>query len=277
MSPVIVASDVSFYAGGKRILRGVDFSGGSGEFIGLLGPNGAGKSTLLRILAGLIAPSAGTVGIGGQDLRKMQSIEVARKVAYVPQDTHVAFDFSVWEIVLMGRHPHVPRFAMEGERDHEIAARRWGASAYVIWRIVRLRVCLAENGRWCSSRKPWHNSPEFSCWTSPFQPWTSAISCTCCPSSARMRTAVRRRSPCCTTSTWRRGFADRVYIMADGQIAAQGRPDVVYTKESLARTYGVRAVVRYDPLVKSPTVTALDELVESETRSNPNEVTLERK
>lgn len=72
-------------------------------------------------------------------------------------------------------------------------------------------------------------------------------------------------------------FCDRVYIMADGQIAAQGRPDVVYTKESLARTYGVRAVVRYDPLVKSPTVTALDELVESETRSNPNEVTLERK
>lgn len=277
MSPVIVASDVSFYAGGKRILRGVDFSGGSGEFIGLLGPNGAGKSTLLRILAGLIAPSAGTVGIGGQDLRKMQSIEVARKVAYVPQDTHVAFDFSVWEIVLMGRHPHVPRFAMEGERDHEIAARALGSVG--VRHLADRSITSLSGGerQMVFIAKALAQQPRILLLDEP-------ISALDIRHQLHVLSLVRSYADGGATAiavlhdlNLAARFCDRVYIMADGQIAAQGRPDVVYTKESLARTYGVRAVVRYDPLVKSPTVTALDELVESETRSNPNEVTLERK
>lgn len=277
MSSVIVARDVSFHAGGKRILRGVDFAGGSGEFIGLLGPNGAGKSTLLRILAGLNAPSSGTVSIGGQDLRKMQPIEVARRIAYVPQDTHVAFDFSVWEIVLMGRHPHVPRFAMEGEVDHEIAVR---ALESVGLRQLAGRLITSLSGgerQMVFIAKALAQQPEILLLDEP-------ISALDIRHQLRVLSLVRSYADGGATAiavlhdlNLAARFCDRVYIMGDGNVVAQGRPDVVYTEESLAQTHGVRAVVRYDALVESPTVTALGQRRKPEQNTKPSWATVGRK
>jgi iron complex transport system ATP-binding protein len=88
---------------------------------GLLGPNGCGKTTLLKILAGLLDPDGGSVSLAGRPLREMSRREVARHVAVVPQETHSAFDYTVLEMVLMGRHPHLGTFAVEGPADLAIA------------------------------------------------------------------------------------------------------------------------------------------------------------
>jgi iron complex transport system ATP-binding protein len=93
----------------------------SGNLVGVLGPNGSGKTTLLRILAGTLAAQAGRVTLDGVDVTRMSRAALARRVAVVPQETHLAFDYSVLEIVLMGRYPHLKPFELEGPDDVTIA------------------------------------------------------------------------------------------------------------------------------------------------------------
>jgi iron complex transport system ATP-binding protein len=88
-----------------------------GESVGLLGPNGSGKTTLLRLLAGTLTPASGGVSLDGTALAAMSRKHVARRIAVVPQDTHLAFDFSVLEVALMGRYPHLGPFELEGPGD----------------------------------------------------------------------------------------------------------------------------------------------------------------
>jgi iron complex transport system ATP-binding protein len=92
-----------------------------GSLTGLLGPNGCGKTTLLSIMAGVQRPARGAVVLDGTDVSRLTRRQMARRVASVPQETHPAFDYSVMEMVLMGRHPHLGPFALEGPADIAIA------------------------------------------------------------------------------------------------------------------------------------------------------------
>ncbi len=108
---------------GPDVLSGVSIAVGAGELVGLVGPNGSGKSTLLRVMAGLCRPRAGTVTLDGRPLRELSRRQVARTVAYVPQEFDLAFPFSALEVVLTGRHPHLSWLAIEGDTDVAIARR----------------------------------------------------------------------------------------------------------------------------------------------------------
>ena len=91
------------------------------SFVGILGPNGSGKTTLLRALAGVLHPSRGRVLLDGTDLARVPRQTLARRMAVVPQETHLAFDYTVLEVVLMGRYPHLGTFEIEGPADFAIA------------------------------------------------------------------------------------------------------------------------------------------------------------
>jgi iron complex transport system ATP-binding protein len=92
-----------------------------GAIIGILGPNGSGKTTLLRLLAGLQAPWSGQIALDGIELRALGRAAVARRVAVVPQETQLAFDYTVLEIAVMGRYPHLTTFEVEGPEDLDLA------------------------------------------------------------------------------------------------------------------------------------------------------------
>jgi iron complex transport system ATP-binding protein len=104
-----------------KALREVSVSVDRGSFTGLIGPNGCGKTTLLKLLAGVLSPDSGTVSLDGRPLSSMSRRHVARRLAVVPQETHPAFDYSVLEMALMGRHPHLGAFQLEGPADIAIA------------------------------------------------------------------------------------------------------------------------------------------------------------
>ena len=106
---------------GHYVLNGVSIEVKRGSIVGLLGPNGSGKTTLLRIVSGILAPLAGRVLIGGQPIDQLTRRELARRIAVVPQETHSTFDFSVMDMVLMGRYPHLGPFELEGAADQAIA------------------------------------------------------------------------------------------------------------------------------------------------------------
>jgi iron complex transport system ATP-binding protein len=122
---MLLGSDLSYgYArhGDSRFsLRNVSIDVPLGSFTGLLGPNGCGKTTLLKLLAGILTPHQGAVTLNGHSLRQLTRRETARRIAIVPQETHPAFDYTVMEMVLMGRHPHLGPLQLEGPADLALA------------------------------------------------------------------------------------------------------------------------------------------------------------
>ncbi len=90
----------------KKVLDDVEIHASPGEFIGIIGPNGSGKSSLLRCIYRALRPDAGIVLLNGKNVLSMKPREAAAKIAVVLQETATEFEFTVLEIVLMGRHPH---------------------------------------------------------------------------------------------------------------------------------------------------------------------------
>jgi len=88
------------------VLDGLTFDVDAGEILGIVGPNGSGKTSLLKLLAKVLRPNAGDIALFGQDLGTMPQVDVARTVAFVPQESPQVFAFTVMETVLMGRYPH---------------------------------------------------------------------------------------------------------------------------------------------------------------------------
>jgi iron complex transport system ATP-binding protein len=105
----------------RAVGRGLDVSFPGGRIVALLGANGSGKTTLLRTLLGLLAPLAGEVTLDGRPLRDWRPRDKAARLAYVPQSAHAHFDFTLQEMVEMGRSAHHGVFAAPGRADRERA------------------------------------------------------------------------------------------------------------------------------------------------------------
>lgn len=117
---LLAAVNLSFSYGRDGHLRaidGVSLSVASGSIVAVLGPNGSGKTTLIKLLSGALRATQGDVLLDGVPVSKLPRATVARRVAVVPQDTHLAFDYTALEIVLMGRYPRLGAFQIEGPDD----------------------------------------------------------------------------------------------------------------------------------------------------------------
>ena len=108
---------LEFGYGNIQVLHGIDMTFRPGRFHAIVGPNGSGKSTLLDLLSGLKEPDQGSVEINGEPVAGLYPARLACLVALVPQEFDFNFPFSVREAVLMGRHPHIPRFSRPTEND----------------------------------------------------------------------------------------------------------------------------------------------------------------
>ncbi len=116
------ARDVHFsYGGAGEAVSGITLDVAHGEYVWIIGPNGSGKTTFLRLLSGVLAPCAGRVEILGRDAAAMGALERARAVAVVPQGSAIAFPFTVEEVVLMGRFPHLGPYGFESAADIAVA------------------------------------------------------------------------------------------------------------------------------------------------------------
>jgi iron complex transport system ATP-binding protein len=120
---MLALQNVSAGYAGRLVLQNVVVNITAGEFVGLIGPNGSGKTTLLRVISGVLPTRQGEVWLGGRKLREIGRRDVAKRVAQLLQDRALGLAFSVREVVLMGRSPHLPRFGRETERDLAIVER----------------------------------------------------------------------------------------------------------------------------------------------------------
>ncbi|MEN6440110.1 MAG: ABC transporter ATP-binding protein [Syntrophobacter sp.] len=118
---LIRAERINFSYGGSPVLKDISFSVDKGRIVSLLGPNGSGKSTLIKVLLGIYRPGSGSVLFEGKPLSRIAPKELAKRIAYVPQTHRMAFAYTVLEVVLMGRTPHKPLFSRYSKEDVEIA------------------------------------------------------------------------------------------------------------------------------------------------------------
>ena len=149
---MIEVNGLTFGYGATTILKGITFQLAKGEVVGLVGPNGAGKSTVIKLLTRVLKASAGEVLVEGERVGALSRLELARRLAVVPQTGDLAQDFSAYELVLMGRTPHIGFLSTETQQDLDIteaAMRRtetWGLRERLVGELSggeRQRVLLA--------------------------------------------------------------------------------------------------------------------------------------
>lgn len=234
--------NICFSYDGRQILHDISFSGSCGEVIALAGPNGCGKTTLLKCIGGLHRTKSGEVIINGKRLSKMSMRESASYIGYVPQDTGTTFAISVINSVMLGRTPYI-RFRAS-EKDIEIAEQaveQMGLSS-IAFRMInelsggeRQRVIIA---------RALAQQPDILLLDEP----TSSLdlrhqleTLEIVQSIAKDRNLLVIISIHDLNLAAR--FADRIIMMHNGVLIADGTPADVVTPDNIARIYGVMASV----------------------------------
>ena len=116
----IEASNIHAAPGGNEILKGVGIQAGPGDFVGIIGPNGSGKSTLLKCVYRTLKPDEGAVLLDGSSLLSMSYRQSAKSIAVLAQHNYYNFEFSVRDVVLMGRSPHKKAMERDNAQDYRI-------------------------------------------------------------------------------------------------------------------------------------------------------------
>lgn len=106
---------------GRKLIDALDLAAAPGEFIAILGPNGVGKSLALHTLAGVRSPDAGTINLGDSNIDQLTRQQIALSIALLPQYTEDFFPATVFDTVMIGRHPHIGRLRWESELDFDVA------------------------------------------------------------------------------------------------------------------------------------------------------------
>lgn len=114
---MITVKNLNFKYGEKSILENINFNIQKNKFYSILGPNGSGKTTLLKNINKSLEQIKNTIFIENEDLYFIKNKDLAKKISWVPQNTSIDFDFSVMDIVLMGRNPYISRFSSESHED----------------------------------------------------------------------------------------------------------------------------------------------------------------
>ncbi len=215
-----------------------------GSITGLLGPNGGGKSTLLRMLAGIMTPTSGRVLLSGQPVTGLSRRDVARRIAVVPQGTHPTFDFTVMEMVLMGRHPHIGMFELEGPEDVEIAREAMEATAT---RDLAERSFLTLSGgeqQRVALASALAQAPEVLLLD---EPTTSLDLGYQLEIGALLRRLNHERGVTMVVATHDLNFAasvcDRLVLLRKGRVRSEGATDQTLTQDAIRDLYQVEAEV----------------------------------
>lgn len=243
---MIVVESVTFRHKGAAspVLHDVDFALDDGEVAVLLGPNGSGKTTLFKCIAGHWTPESGSIRLAGDDVALLSHRERARRLAVVPQDHGSPFSYSVRELVLMGRAPHVGSFGVPSRTDHtaaEEAMAAVGISALAERDITRIsggerQMALVARALAQGSRTLLLDEPTSHL---DLKNQLSVL--------VRVREAARERGLTVLMTLHDPNlalmFADRVVLLKNGRVVGDGSPEAVVDEAAIATVYGVAADV----------------------------------
>lgn len=253
---MLSAKTLSFCVAGKSLVDSVNFELRSGEMVALLGPNGAGKSTLLKMLCGQNKPTSGRVFFEDRELAQWPPRELARLRAVLPQSSAVPFDFTALEIVLLGRSPHgdaasheeTAREAMEKTESLHLADRTVTTlSGGEMQRVQLARVLVQIGLRGGDSRRCLMLDEPISNLDPAHQHSALRIARDLARDGAGVLVVLHDLNLAAQ-------YADRLVLMRQGRIVAEGNPDAVLTERQIGEVFNVKATVIRNPLCDAPAV-----------------------
>ena len=252
--------DIRYAIDGKSLLRDISLDVRPGEVVAVVGANGAGKTTLMRVLAGEIRPDGGTAKLDGNALDGIPRAVLARRRAILPQFSTLTFGFSALEVVLLGRTPH----ATGNEEDLEIAMQAMCAVG-VDHLAARLYPTLSggEQQRVHLARaltQIWTDSAEGARYLFLDEPTASL-------DLAHQHQVLRVARECARAGigvltvlhdlNLASQHADRIAVLRQGVLAAEGAPDDVLTPDIIRRAFDISVMVTRHPCVACPLIVAL--------------------
>ena len=262
MTALLSARELAFaYHGGegaRGVFAGVSLELAAGELVALAGPNGAGKTTLLKVLSGVLPPGSGEVRLGGRALAAFSPKEIARQIAFVGQELAADFSFTVGEVVLLGRSPHLGTLAVETERDFGIARaamRSTGVEGLADRAIDEisggerqrafLAMALAQEPRILLLDEP-ASHLDLAHEIAFFDLLAALV--------AEKKLAALVAGHDLNVAA---DYASRLAVLSGGRLVADGAPEDVLTEDLLVKHWGARAMVVPSPATGRPHVVAV--------------------
>jgi len=255
---MIDVNSVSFRYRKDWVLQDVSFQVSAGDFIGVIGPNGSGKTTLLKILCCFLSPQKGDVFIDQVSVKRMNRVDIARRVGMVPQETHFLFPFTGQEVVLMGRTPYLGHRLFESEKDLEIArkAMEWTQTVPFSERPID-ELSGGERKRLFIARAL-AQEPEVILLDEPtanldLHHQIDFLDLMLTLNREKGLTILMASHDMNIASE----FCDRLLLLQKGTIHKEGSPEVVITPENIQRVYGCDVWVDQHPFSGTPRVNLL--------------------
>lgn len=253
----IEVQNVSYaYSGERLALQGVTVDVRKGESLALIGPNGSGKSTLLRIVSGVLHPRQGTILLDGEPVGARSTRDLARHLAMVEQECSVGFDFTVREIVALGRIAHRGRFARETAKDRRAIDRAMAWADVSTFADRSIRAISGGERQRVHLAKALAQEPTVLLLDEP----TTYLDLR---HQTQFMSIVRQRVSEGMTVliaihdlTMAAQVANRLCLMSEGQIIVAGVPQEVLTAENVQNAFGVRAIIGAHPQLASTYVLA---------------------
>lgn len=247
---------VGFCYESAPILEGITFTVDQGEFVGVMGPNGSGKTTLLRCISNVLKPHVGTVLIDRYDVQRLSQKEIAKTIGVVPQNTSTGFAFTAFEVVLMGRSPHIGR--LETESSEDLAAVRVAMESTNTWHLAdRVFESLSggEKQRVIIARAL-AQEPKVLLLDEP----TVHLDISYQFEILELVKRLNQQRSLIIIAVFHdlnlaAQYCGRLILLNNGRIAAMGSPDEVLTAEHIQEIYNVDVLVKRNPLTNAFYVT----------------------
>ena len=232
--------------GKKEIIKNITFEAEAGDFIGIVGPNGCGKTTMLKSLLGLIDVFDGSVKVRGKNVLKMKRGDLAKRVAFVPQLMTPIDGFTVEDTVLLGRTPHIKRFAFENDRDYRIANN--AIEQLKIESLKDIPVTNLSGGEFqrVAIARALAQNPKIMLLDEPI----SHLDLRFQLRILRLLRRLRENRVIIATFhnlTMAARFCRKVILLKNGEIIDFGRPKEVFNPDNLKKAYRVNINVRKNP------------------------------
>ena len=238
---ILSATNIEVVRGSQTVLSSTSFSVENGELVGLIGPNGAGKTTLLRSLVGLLPVTRGTVQYDGEVLTSRNRFQFAKKIAYLEQNSRTYWPLAVEHLVMLGRMPHLEQWQRPSKHDWEIVGQAMKAcdieqfysrSVTTLSGGEQARVMLA---------RTFATQPEILLADEPVAGLDPAHQLDV---MEKLRDMVARQAGVVVVMhdlTLAARYCDRLFLLHEGKIAAEGSASTVLCEETLRRCYGIEA------------------------------------
>jgi iron complex transport system ATP-binding protein len=240
---------LSWKAAGREVIRDIEAEVAPGEFVGLIGPNGSGKSSLLRCVYRVLEPDAGFITLDGEGVWQLDAREAGRRMGVVQQETNTEFEFTVLEMVLMGRSPHKGMFDRDSEEDFRIveetlervgmlpfAGRSFPTLSGGEKQRVLIARALVQQPRFLALDEPTnHLDIRYQL---EMLDLVKGLGITTLAALHDLNLAA--------------SYCERLYLLRSGELVASGAPEEVLRPDLIRVVYGVDSVVRSHPLTGKP-------------------------